>query len=39
MEGGGGIFGMCNKCLISLTSVLAVVYVEIKEEDSNEFGG
>ena len=35
MEGGSGIFGMCNNCLISSTSVLALVCVEIKEEDSN----
>ena len=44
MEGGGGIFGMFNKCLISSTLVLALVCVEINEEDSNsqdsnEFGG
>ena len=24
MEGGSGIFGMCNNCLISLTSVLSL---------------
>ena len=35
MEGGSGIFGMCNKCLISSTSVLALFCVEINEEDSN----
>ena len=35
MEGGSGIFGMCNKCLISSTSVLTLVCVEINEEDSN----
>ena len=35
MEGGSGIFGMCNNCLISSTSVLALVCVEINEEDSN----
>ena len=35
MEGGGGIFGMCNKCLFSSTSVLGLVCVEINKEDSN----
>ena len=35
MEGGSGIFGMCNKCLISSTSYLALVCVELNEEDSN----
>ena len=35
MEGGSGIFGMCNNCLISSTSVLALVCVEINDEDSN----
>ena len=35
MEGGSGIFGMCNKCLISSTSVLASVCVEINKEDYN----
>ena len=35
MEGGSGIFGMCNNCLISSTSVIALVYVEINDEDSN----
>ena len=35
VEGGGGIFGMCNNYLISSTSVLPLVCVEIKEEDSN----
>ena len=35
MEGGSGIFGMCNNCLISSTSVIALVCVEINEEDSN----
>ena len=35
MEGGGGIFGMCNNYLIYSTSVLALVCVEINEEDSN----
>ena len=44
MEGGSGIFGMCNNYLISSTSVLALVCVEINDEDynsqgSNEFGG
>ena len=35
MEGGSGIFGTCNNYLISSTSVLALVCVEINEEDSN----
>ena len=35
MEGGSGIFGMCNNCLIYSTLVLALVYVEINDEDSN----
>ena len=35
MEGGRGIFGMCNNCLISSTSVLELVCVEINDEDSN----
>ena len=35
MEGGIGIFGMCNNCLISSTSVLALVCVEINDEDCN----
>ena len=35
MEGGSGIFGMCNNYLISSTSVLALDCVEINEEDSN----
>ena len=35
MEGGSGIFGMCNNCVISSTSVLALVCVEINDEDSN----
>ena len=35
MEGGSGIFGMCNNCLISSTSVLALVCVEINDEDCN----
>ena len=35
MEGGSGIFGMCNNCLISSTSILALVCVEINKEDSN----
>ena len=34
MEGHSGIFGMCNNCLISSTSVLALACVEINEEDS-----
>ena len=34
MEAGSGIFGMCNNCLISSTSILALVCVEINEEDS-----
>ena len=35
MEGGSGIFGMCNNYIISSTSVLALVCVEINEEDYN----
>ena len=35
MEGGSGIFCMCNNYIISSTSVLALVCVEINEEDSN----
>ena len=35
MEGGSGIFGMCNNCLIYSTSVLALFFVEINEDDSN----
>ena len=35
MEGGSGMFGMCNICLISSTSVLALFCVEINDEDSN----
>ena len=35
MERGSGIFGMCNNCLISSTSVLALVCVEINDNDSN----
>ena len=35
MEGGSGIFGMCNNYLIYSTSILALVCVEINEEDSN----
>ena len=35
MEGGSGIFGMCNNYLISSISVLALVCVEINDEDSN----
>ena len=35
MEGGSGIFGMCNNCLIYSTSVIALVCVEINDEDSN----
>ena len=35
MEGGSVIFCMCNNCLISSTSVLALVCVEINEENSN----
>ena len=35
MEGGSGIFGMCNKCLIYSTLVLTLFCVEINEEDSN----
>ena len=35
MEGGSEIFGMCNNYLISSTLVLALVCVEINEEDSN----
>ena len=31
MEGDSGIFGMCNKCLISSTSVLALVCVQIND--------
>ena len=38
MEGGSGIFGMCNNYLISSTSVLALVCVEINDEDSNSKG-
>ena len=33
MEGGSGIFVMCNNCLISSTSILALVCVEINDED------
>ena len=35
MEGGSGIFGMCNNYLISSTLVLEFVCIEIKEEDCN----
>ena len=35
MEGGSGIFGMCNNFLISSTLVLALVCVEINDEDCN----
>ena len=35
MEGGSGIFGMCNNCLVSSTSVLTLVCVEINDKDSN----
>ena len=35
MEGGSGIFGMCKNCLISSTSILALVCVEINDEDCN----
>ena len=35
MEGGSGTFSMCNNCLISSTSVLALVCVEINDESSN----
>ena len=35
MEGGSGIFGMCNNCLIYSTSFLTLVCVEINKEDSN----
>ena len=35
IEGASGIFGICNNCLIYSTSVLALVCVEINEEDSN----
>ena len=38
MEGGSGIFGMCDNCLISSTSVLALVCVEINDEVSNSYG-
>ena len=34
IEGASGIFGICNNCLISSTSVLALGCVEINEEDS-----
>ena len=34
IEGASGIFGICNNYLISSTSVLALVFVEINEEDS-----
>ena len=35
MEGGSGISGVCMKRLIYSTSVLALFYVEINEDDSN----
>ena len=35
MEGGSGIFGMCNNCLISSTPVLELVCVEINDGDCN----
>ena len=38
MEGSNGVFGMCNNCLISSTLILALVCVEINEEDSNTYG-
>ena len=34
IEGSSGVFGICNNCLISSTSVLALECVEINEEDS-----
>ena len=34
IEGASGILGICSNCLISSTSVLALVCVEINEEDS-----
>ena len=33
IEGASGIFGICNNCLISTTSVLALGCVEINEEN------
>ena len=35
MEGDSEIFGMCNNCLISSTSALALICVEINDEDCN----
>ena len=34
IEGGNGVFGVCNNCLISSTSILELGGVEINEEDS-----
>ena len=34
IEGGSGVFGICNNFLISSTSVPALGCVEINEEDS-----
>ena len=38
IEGASGVFVICNNCLISSTLILALVCVEINEEDSNTYG-